>query len=53
VSGQHHALAVLCPWERTHGTHWIGGWVGLKADVDIDAKRKILCLCQGSYPRGK
>jgi hypothetical protein len=50
VSGQCHALAVLYPWERTTSTHWIGGWEGLRAGLDIEAKGKILCLCQGSKP---
>jgi hypothetical protein len=26
--------------ERAPGTHWIGGWVGLRAGVDVVAKRK-------------
>jgi hypothetical protein len=30
--------------ERTPGTHWIGGWVGLRADMDAMGKRKILLL---------
>jgi hypothetical protein len=53
VSGQHHAPAALYPRERTPGTHWIGGWVGLRAGLDAGARRKILCLCRGSnldYP---
>jgi hypothetical protein len=29
VSGQRDASAALYPWERTYGTHWIGGWMGL------------------------
>jgi hypothetical protein len=36
------------PGERTHGTHWIGGWVGLRAGLDAGARRKILCPCRGS-----
>jgi hypothetical protein len=32
----------------TPGTHWIGGWVGLRAGLDAGARRKILCLCRGS-----
>jgi hypothetical protein len=43
-----------CSWffirERTPGTHWIGGWMGLKAGVDTEARRKMLCLCWGSNP---
>jgi hypothetical protein len=38
------------PGERTPGTHWIGGWVGLSAGVDAGARRKILCPCRGSKP---
>jgi hypothetical protein len=36
------------PGERTPGTHWIGGWVGLRAGLDAGARRKILCPCRGS-----
>jgi hypothetical protein len=50
VSGQHHAPAALYPEERTPGTHWTGGWVGPRAGLDTDARRKILCLCRGSNP---
>jgi hypothetical protein len=32
VSGQCHNLAVHSPRERTSNTHWIGGWVGLRAE---------------------
>jgi hypothetical protein len=34
----------------TPGTHWTGDWVGPRASPDTEAKRKILCLCQGSNP---
>jgi hypothetical protein len=50
VSGQHHAPAALYPGERTPGTHWTGGWVGPRADLDAKARRKILCLCRGLNP---
>jgi hypothetical protein len=50
VSGQHHVLAELYPWERTSSTHWIGGWVGLRTSLNTEATGKILCLCQGSNP---
>jgi hypothetical protein len=40
----------FAPGERTPGTHWIGGWVGPRAGLDAEARRKILCLCQGSNP---
>jgi hypothetical protein len=30
--------------ERDPGTHWIGGWEGLRAGLDAVKKRKILPL---------
>ena len=33
VSGQQHAPATLYPRERP-GTHFMGGWVGLRAGLD-------------------
>jgi hypothetical protein len=50
VSGQRHAPAVLYPWERTPGTHWIGGCMGVRAGLDTEARGKILCLCRESNP---
>jgi hypothetical protein len=50
VSGQRHAPAALYPRERTLVTHWIGGWMGLRAGLDTEAREKILCLCRGSKP---
>jgi hypothetical protein len=54
VSGQRHAPAALCPGERTHGTHFTGGWVGLRAmmmevartpetsvDIDLSTRQYI------------
>jgi hypothetical protein len=32
------------PRKRAHGTHWIGGWVGLRAGLDLGEKRKFLTL---------
>jgi hypothetical protein len=29
------------PGERAPGTHWIGGWVGLRVDLDAVEKIKI------------
>jgi hypothetical protein len=48
VSGQHHAPAALYP--RAPGTHCTGGWVGPRAGLDAEARRKILCPCRGSNP---
>jgi hypothetical protein len=39
------------PRERAPGTHWIGGWVGPRAILDMVVKRKILCPCQELNPR--
>jgi hypothetical protein len=50
VSGQCHASAALCPGERTPGTHYTGGWIGLRAGLDTDVRGKILCPCRGSNP---
>jgi hypothetical protein len=38
------------PGERTHGSHWVGDWVGPRAGLDVEAKREIVCLCQTSNP---
>ena len=36
--------------ERVSGTHWAGGWVGLRADLGVLEKIKILCPWQESSP---
>jgi hypothetical protein len=33
-------LGRFTPGERVPGTHWIGGWVGPRSDIDAMAKRK-------------
>jgi hypothetical protein len=33
VGGQRHALAALPP-EKRPGTHYLGGWVGSRANLD-------------------
>jgi len=39
------------PRERASSTHWIGGWVGLRAGLlDAAAKREYICPCQESNP---
>jgi hypothetical protein len=48
VSGQRYAPANLNPREMIPGTHWIGGWVGLRGGLETETKGKILCLCRGS-----
>jgi hypothetical protein len=50
MSGQRHATAALYRREIICGTRWIGGWVGLRAFLDTDARGKIICLCRGSNP---
>jgi hypothetical protein len=42
VSGQRHATDALYTRERTAGTCWIGGWVGLRAGLNTEAREKIL-----------
>jgi hypothetical protein len=34
----------LTPKERAHGTHWIGGWVGLRVEPADVEKKKFLTL---------
>jgi hypothetical protein len=41
---------LFTPVERTTGTHWIGGWVGLRSGLDTEARRKIFCHHRGSNP---
>jgi hypothetical protein len=50
VSGQHHAPATLYPRERTSVINLIGGYVGLRAGLDREAREQILCLCRGLKP---
>jgi hypothetical protein len=39
VGGQYHALATL-PLGKRPGTHWTGGWVGLRAGLDSCGKSR-------------
>jgi hypothetical protein len=32
------------PWGKARGTHWMGGWVGLRAGLDDMEKRKFFTL---------
>jgi len=41
VSGQCHAQAAICSWEMIPGTHWIGGWVSLRAGLDTEARAEV------------
>jgi hypothetical protein len=38
------------PWEGAPGTHYIGGWVGPGAGLDVVEKKEISCPCQESNP---
>jgi len=38
------------PRERATSTHWIGGWVGSRASLDVVAKRKSPCPLLGIEP---
>jgi len=44
VSSQFHVLATFYFAERTLGTHWIRGLMGLRAEVHMMAKRKSVAL---------
>jgi hypothetical protein len=50
MSGKRHAPAALYRREKTLGTHWIGGWMGLRDDLDTEVREKILCFYRGSNP---
>jgi hypothetical protein len=50
ASGQLHAPAAL-PLGKAPGTHWIGGWVGIRAVLDAVVKRKISSPRRESNPR--
>jgi hypothetical protein len=50
VSGQCHILSSLNPTERTLGTHWTGGWVGLKAGRTQRLKEESLFSARDRTP---
>jgi hypothetical protein len=51
VSGQRHAPAALYLRGKTTGTHWTGGWVGPRADLDTKARGKFISHLPGIEPR--
>jgi hypothetical protein len=59
VSGQRHAPAAVYPGRRTPGTHWIGGWVCLRAGLDSEAKSNTIIIllqmlpCEGGLATGR
>jgi hypothetical protein len=38
------------PPERTPGAHWIGGWLGLRAGLDTDARGEIFASASDGNP---
>jgi hypothetical protein len=44
-------LLLLHPWKRAPGTHWIGGWVRPRVDLDSVEKRKILHCWESNLGR--
>jgi hypothetical protein len=43
--------SLFTPKERDPGTHWVGGWVGTRADLEVAVKRKIPSPRRESNPR--
>jgi hypothetical protein len=41
LSGQRRATAAFYSRQSTPGTHWVGGWVGLRAGLDKEAGGKF------------
>jgi hypothetical protein len=50
VSGQRLAQAAIYPRGKDPSTHWIENWVGPRAGLDAEARRKIICPCRGLSP---
>jgi hypothetical protein len=50
MSGQRHAPAALYLQERFPSTHWIGGWVGLRAGLDTEAGRQSFASAEDRTP---
>jgi hypothetical protein len=48
MSCQIHASPAL-PRGKGLGTHWTGGWVGLRAGLDAVVKRKYLIIAVAGY----
>jgi hypothetical protein len=42
MTGQLHAPAAFNTGERAPDTHWLGGWVGPRAGLDMVSKRKTV-----------
>jgi hypothetical protein len=50
MSGQHHAPAALPPGQNPD-THWTGGWVGPRTNVDLFEEDNNLLPMTGYEPR--
>jgi hypothetical protein len=50
MSGQRLSPAALYFWQRTTGTHWIGGWVGLRAVWTQALELKYLSSARNRTP---
>jgi hypothetical protein len=35
--------------ERTYGAHWIGGWIGLRAGLDTEVRKKFFASVGDRY----
>jgi hypothetical protein len=50
VSRQIHAPATLYPQERTPGTHWLGGWMGLRNGLDTVTRENFYASVEDRTP---
>jgi hypothetical protein len=50
MSGQRHAAAALYCQVKNPGTHWVEGWVGLRACLDTEARGEIFASAEDQTP---
>jgi hypothetical protein len=50
VDGSEGSTGSFISVERASGTHFEGGWLGPRADLDADVQRKIYAPCREYNP---